>query len=179
VLLRAIVETIKQHGLKRSRRRRFRRQIADYFRAVESREPQSDAAQSLRSRLLKYRDKLITFTECDGVPWNNNAENAIHRLALYRARVPNMMTESGLTHYLALLRVCHTCYYKGINFWRFLLSRSQEFEGYVDRKSDRRPSSSIDMYPEGYLTQFEQLVLRKQSTQVGSPIVGPPTAAPL
>jgi hypothetical protein len=177
VLLRTIVETIGEHRLKRSRLRPFRRQIADYFRAVESRKPQSDPAQSLRSRLLKYRDKLFTFTEYDGVPWNNNnAENAIHRFALYRARVPNMMTESGLTNYLALLSVCHTCYYKGINFWRFLLSRCQDFEGYLHRKSDRRPSSPIDTYPEGYLTQFEQLVQRKQSTQVANPTVGRPTA---
>ncbi len=177
VLLRAIVETIGEHGLKRSRLRRFRRQIADYFRAVESLEPQSDAAQSLRSRLLKYRNKLFTFTEYDGVPWNNNnAENAIHRFALYRARVPNMMTEPGLKNYLALLSVCHTCYYKGINFWRFLLSRSQDFEGYVDRQSAGRASSQSDMYPEGYVTQFEQLVQRKQSTRVATPTVELPTA---
>ena len=53
VLLRAIVETIGQHGLKRSRLRRFRPEIADYFSAIESRVPHSDVAQALRSRLLR------------------------------------------------------------------------------------------------------------------------------
>ena len=166
VLLRAIVETIGQHGLKRSRLRRFRPQIADYFSALESRVPHSDVAQALRSRLLKYQDKLFTFVDYDGIPWNNNnAENAIHRFALYRARVPNMMKESGLTNYLALLSVCHTCYYKGINFWRFLLSRSQDFDAYVHRKAARRPPMVIDTYPEGYLTEFEKLVHRQKRQQ--------------
>ncbi len=161
MLLRLIVECIDQHGLKRSRLRTFRPRIADYFRAVESLAPRSDPAQALRSRLLKYQDRLFTFVNYDGVPWNNNnAENAIHRFALYRARVPNMMNEAGLAKYLVLLSVCHTCYYKGINFWRFLTSRCQDFDAYVQRKSARRPPMVIDTYPDGYLTEFEKLVQR-------------------
>ena len=83
-----------------------------------------------------------------------------------------MMKESGLTNYLALLSVCHTCYYKGINFWRFLLSRSQDFDAYVHRKAARRPPMVIDTYPEGYLTEFEKLVHRQKRKQPAKRVDG-------
>jgi hypothetical protein len=75
-----------------------------------------------------------------------------------------MMNENGLAKYLTLLSVCHTCYYKGINFWRFLQSRCQDFDAYVQRKSARRPPMVLDTYPDGYMTEFEKLVQRQKQT---------------
>lgn len=157
-LLRPIVETIGKHGMKRWYLRRFNRDIEDYFRKVEAMPLQSDAAIALRARLLKYRDKLFTFVNYDGVPWNNNnAENAIKRFALYRARVPGMLKESGLRDYLTLLSICHTCRFKGISFWKFLLSRDQDLGGYVERKRNRRQQTPVETYPDGYVTPFDKI----------------------
>jgi hypothetical protein len=81
VLLRAIVTTVDQHGLKRVHLQRHRRDVATYFDVLSSRTLQSEAAQGLRDRLIRIKDKLFTFMGYDGVPWNNNnAENAIKRL---------------------------------------------------------------------------------------------------
>ena len=84
-LLRAVVETIDQHGLKRRALEEHKRDVDGFFEGLAGRTFRSEAAEALRSRLLKYRDKLFTFIEHDGVPWNNNnAENAIKRFAYYR-----------------------------------------------------------------------------------------------
>ncbi len=49
-----------------------------YCKCLAEQTFRSEAAEALRGRLLKYRGKLFTFIEHDGVPWNNNnAENAI------------------------------------------------------------------------------------------------------
>jgi hypothetical protein len=123
--------------------------VAEYFRLVESLSARSDAAQALRQRLLKYRAKLFTFLDYDGIPWNNNnAENAIKRFALYRAHASGMMKESGLEQFLTLLGVCQTCKYKGINFWKFLSSRKQNIDGFSERKCRQR--LPLDVYPEGF-----------------------------
>ena len=56
-----------------------------FFRQLAGQRFHSEAAEGLRKRLVKYRDKLFTFSDHDGVPWNNNnAENAIKRFAYYR-----------------------------------------------------------------------------------------------
>ena len=72
--------------------------------ALTARSFRSEAAESLRARLIKYRDKLFTFIDYDGVPWNNNnAENAIKQFAYYREQTNGMLRETGLRDYLVLL----------------------------------------------------------------------------
>jgi len=59
--------------------------VARFFETLAPLSFRSEAAEALRQRLLKNRDKLFTFVGHDGVPWNNNnAENAIKRFAYYR-----------------------------------------------------------------------------------------------
>src|SRR6202023_3437070 len=116
-LLRAIIGTVDEHGLKKSHLQRHERQIEKYFQQLSAQSFRSEAAESLRERLLKYKDKLFTFINYDGVPWNNNnAENAIKRFAYYREDTVGTMKEAGLSDYLALLSICHTCRYKGFYF---------------------------------------------------------------
>jgi predicted RecB family nuclease len=163
-LLRPIVETIAERGLKKFYLKPFKFDIAEYFRFVESQAPRSEAAQALRTRLLKYRWKLFAFVDYNGVPWNNNnAENAIHRFAIYRRRVSGMMTEPGLHDYLKLLSICHTCHYKGLSFWRFLLSQERNLDSYVEGKRSKRQPPPIEAYPEGFMTQFDKLIQRMAS----------------
>ena len=100
-LLREIVTTVDEYGLKRRRLARHQKGVAEYFTQIRARNVRSDAAQTIRDRLLKHQDKLFTFIQYDGVPWNsNNAENAIKQFAYYREDRSGLMKEAGLEYYL-------------------------------------------------------------------------------
>lgn len=169
-LLRPIVASISDHGLRKWHLRGFKRDVSAYFRWVTSLSPRSDVARALRDRLLKYQHKLFTFLDHDGVPWNNNnAENAIKRFALYRAHASGMMKDSGVENFLTLLSVCQTCKYKGFNFWKFLSSRTQDIDAYAERRS-RKQSAPLEVYPEEFVPlwkRFGQTKLRQPSLAGG------------
>src|SRR5205807_914430 len=111
-LLRAAVATVDECGLKRRHLHRHAREVSSYFRHLSEQAFQSEAAEGLRGRLLKYQDKLFTFIEHDGVPWNNNnSENAIKQFAYYREDTVGCLKETGLEDYLLLLSICQTCRY--------------------------------------------------------------------
>lgn len=151
-LLRAIVTTVDEHGLKRWHLQRHKRNVKDYFQVLSSSSYQSEAAQALRERLTKYQEKLFTFIDYDGVPWNNNnAENAIKRFAYYRAETAGTMREQGLNDYLTLLSLCHTCRYKGISFLKFLLSRGKDIDAFAQGKRRKQRLPSIELYPKGFV----------------------------
>jgi predicted RecB family nuclease len=138
-LLRDIVTTVDQHGLKRRHLERHNPEVEEFFRNLGEQHFQSEAAQSLRTRLNKNREKLFTFIHHDGVPWNNNnAENAIKRFAYYREDTVGIMKESGLTSYLVLLSICHTCRYKGVSFLKYLLSRERDVDVFCKGKQRKR-----------------------------------------
>ena len=134
-LLQSIVSTVDQHGLKRRHLMAHEKEVEGFFRLLSEKTFSSEVAESLRERLLKYREKLFTFIHFDGVPWNNNcAENAIKRFAYYREGTVGTMTEAGLSDYLVLLSIYQTCRYKGISFLKFLLSRELDLDAFCERK---------------------------------------------
>jgi predicted RecB family nuclease len=149
VLLREVVMTIDQHGLKRRYLRRHEGGVDKYFQSLATRAFRSDAAEALRGRLLKHRDKLFTFLGHDGVPWNNNnAENAVRQFAYYRDGNPGRLREPGLKDYLVLLSLYQTCRYRGVSFLKFLLSRERNLDAFCQRRRRRR-SLVIEVYPKG------------------------------
>src|SRR5262249_24110018 len=76
-----------------------------------------------KKRFEKNRDKLFTFLDYDGIPWNNNnAEHAIKAFAVLRKNIDGMSTEKGMREYLTLLSICETCKYTGASFLDFLRS---------------------------------------------------------
>ncbi|MFC1635424.1 TM0106 family RecB-like putative nuclease, partial [Planctomycetota bacterium] len=165
-LLRSVVETVDGHGLKKRYLRRHERDVKKYFRLLASRDFRSEAAESLRNRLISYQDKLFTFMHHDGVAWNNNnAENAIKRFAYYRGgRTTRNMTETGLNDYLVLLSIYQTCRYKDVGFLKFLLSRERDLNAYCENRKRKRRSPSIEVYPKGLTTcRWEQT--RQKSEQ--------------
>jgi len=152
-LLRSVVETVDRNGLKKRHLKRHERDVKKYFRLLASRNFQSEAAESLRNRLITYQDKLFTFIHYDGVAWNNNnAENAIKRFAYYRAKTTGNMRETGLSDYLVLLSIYQTCRYKAISFLEFLLSRERNLNAYCENRRRKRCLSSIEVYPKGFTT---------------------------
>jgi len=78
---------------------------------------------------MSNRNKLFTFLDYDGVPWNNNnAESAIKAFAKYRKIADGTFTENGIKQYLILLSVYQTCRYKGIDFLKFMLSKETDID---------------------------------------------------
>jgi predicted RecB family nuclease len=151
-LLRSIVTTIDEHGLRRHYLRQHQAAVDHYFRFLEERSFSSEAAETLRARLTKYRYKLFTFLSHDGIPWNNNnAEYAIKQFAYYREQVGASLKESGLCDYLVLLSIGQTCHYKGVSFLDFLMSMEQDVDIFCRRPRRKRQRSSVELYPEGFV----------------------------
>ena len=149
-LLRAAVEEVDRHGLKARYLGRHERAAADFFDDLAARSFGSEAAEGLRARLLKYRDKLFTFLRHDGVAWNNNtAENAIKQFAFYREGTVGCLTEAGLADYLVLLSIYQTCRYRGVTFLKFLLSRERDVDAFCEHPRRRRRRPLIEVYPSG------------------------------
>jgi hypothetical protein len=174
-LLRGVVSTVDEHGLKKNHLQRHERRIKDYFQQLSDQSFRSEAAEALRKRLLKYQDKLFTFVDYDGVPWNNNnAENAIKRFAYYRENTVGNMREAGLNDYLTLLSICHTCRYKGVSFLKFLLCRDPDLDAFCEGKLAKRRSPVIEMYPEGFVPSHfrkrdEAKLMKNECTVIQAP----------
>ena len=151
VLLRGIVATIDQHGLKQSHLKRHEKSVARYFRSLATQVFRSGAAEALRERLLKNEAKLFTFLRYDGVPWNNNnAENAIKQFAYYRKCASGLMSEGGIDDYLVLLSICQTCRYRGMSFLKFLRSRHRDVDAF-SRGERPKGLAEIELYPKNFV----------------------------
>jgi hypothetical protein len=68
-LMRGIVETIDQRGLKQKHMRKHVRHVNRFYTECASDPLMSEAAEGFRNRLARYRQKLFAFLEHDGVPW--------------------------------------------------------------------------------------------------------------
>ena len=150
-LLKAIISTVDEHGLKRRHLIRHQRDVDTFFRTLAAQSFSSEAAVALRARLEKNRDKLFTFIQHDGVPWNNNnAENAIKRFAYYREDTAGTMKPTGLSEYLVLLSLYQPCRYKGVSFFKFLLSKQRDVDVFSAKKWPQR-HPEIELYPTGFV----------------------------
>jgi predicted RecB family nuclease len=150
-LLRAVVETVDEHGLKRRHLQKHKRAVDGFFHDLTEHAFRSEAAETLRNRLMKYQRKLFTFIDHDGVTWNNNnAENAIKMFAYYREDTAGIMSEEGLSDYLVLLSLYQTCRYKGASFLKFLVSGQRDVDAFCLGKRSRRRWPAIQMYPKGF-----------------------------
>ena len=71
-LLKPIIETVDRHGLKKYFLKKHLRRVDRFYRDLELFDYQSEAALKCKDRFERNRDKLFTFLNYDGVPWNNN-----------------------------------------------------------------------------------------------------------
>jgi hypothetical protein len=109
-LLKRIVEETDRRGLKAHFLRKYLRDVNRFYRQEVRRTFQSAAAQTCAERFEKNREKLFTFLNHDGIPWNNNnAEHAMKAFARLRDVIEGITTETGLREYLVLLSICQTC----------------------------------------------------------------------
>ena len=138
-LLKIIVEDVDRHGLKRHFLRKHVVAVEHFYRKVVRAEYQSPAALSCRDRFEKNREKLFTFLNFDGVPWNNNnAEHAIKAFARLRDVIEGSSTEKGIREYLILLSVCQTCKYMGVDFLDFLRSGEKDVHAFAESRRGYR-----------------------------------------
>ena len=129
-LLRAVIETVDNCGLKARYLRKHKRPIDGFLDSVASTEFSSLLANKYKKRFQKSGEKMFTFLDNDGVPWNNNnAEHAIKRFAKYRRNTDGYFPERSLKGYLVLATVFETCEFNNINLLKFLLSKETTLEG--------------------------------------------------
>src|SRR5438094_10426124 len=99
---------------------------------------QSEDALKCNERFEKNREKLFTFLNHDGVPWNNNnAEHAIKAFARLRRAIEGLSTPKGIEEYLILLSVCQTCKYSGLDFLVFLRSGETDIGTFAASQQNR------------------------------------------
>jgi hypothetical protein len=141
-LLKPMVDTVDRHGLKRRFLKRHQRFVDRSYRRLSEMDTKSEAAMKIKQRLEKNRDKLFTFLNYDGVPWNNNnAEHAIKAFARLRRVIEGLSTPKGMEEYLTLLSVCQTCKYMGVDFLDFLRSGEKDIHAFAESRRRRRHRS--------------------------------------
>ena len=86
-----------------------------------------EAGLALRKRIEKNRDKLFTFLDYDGVPWNNNnAEHAVR--AFTPAERNGTSTPKGHREFATLLSIQQTLRYRGMSFLEFMRSGRMQID---------------------------------------------------
>ena len=133
-LLRPMIDSVDRFGLKSRYLRKHRRDVQRFYQTLSRQEYQTEVAAGYRRRFEKNRDRLFTFLDYDGVPWNNNnAEHAIKAFVSLRNIIGGSSTAKGLREYLVLLSVSETCKYKGVSFLDFLLSEESDVDKLISR----------------------------------------------
>ena len=133
-LVKPMIQTVDGFGLKARYLRKHKCSVGRFYAALCKRDYQTEAAAGYRKRLEKNRDKLFTFLDHDGVPWNNNnAEHAIKALVRLRNSIGGKSSANGMRDYLVLLSICETCRYKGASFLDFLRSGEMDVDTFANR----------------------------------------------
>jgi len=128
-LLRGIVETIDTYGLKARHLGKHRKPAAGFIEHVVAMKCATEAGLALKKRIEKNRDKLFTFLDYDGVPWNNNnAEHAVRAFTRVRNAILTS-TPKGHREYATLLSIQQTLRYRGMGFLEFVRSGRMEIDG--------------------------------------------------
>ena len=71
-LLRDIVKTIDKYGLKQWHLKKHKRSVTKFIQYVVTTNFSSYISKQYQKRIGKYRDRLFTFLDYDGVPWNKS-----------------------------------------------------------------------------------------------------------
>jgi len=128
-LLRGLVDTIDTYGLTARHLGKHKKTAAGFIEYVIAMKCMSEAGRALQKRIEKNTDKLFTFLDYDGVPWNNNnAEHAVRAFTRLR-NVIGQSTPKGHREYATLLSIQQTLSYRGSGFLDFLRSGRMEIDG--------------------------------------------------
>ncbi len=132
MLLKPIIETIDRYGLKTSYLRNHKVSVESFYKKLSNQNYSSEVTLKYKKRFEKYHNKLFTFLDYDGIPWNNNnAEHTIKAFAMLRKVIGGTSTENGIREYLTLFSICETCKYKGVSFLDFLQSGEKDIDVFI------------------------------------------------
>jgi predicted RecB family nuclease len=138
-LVKPMIESVDRFGLKAYHLRRHKSSVNRFFERLSKRDYQTELAVSYKKRFDKNREKLFTFLDHDGVPWNNNnAEHAIKAFVKLRRCIGGKSSAKGIRDFLVLLSISQTCKYRGVRFLDFLRS------GHTDVAAFCSPSPASD-----------------------------------
>jgi hypothetical protein len=145
-IVKPMVETVDHFGLKAHHLRRHKASVKRFYEALSQRDYGTEIAIGYKRRFERNSEKLFTFLDHDGVPWNNNnAEHAIKAFVRLRRSVEGKSSPKGIRDYLVLLSVSESCKCRGVSFLDFLKSGQSDivsFEGVSNRpKSQAFPPS--------------------------------------
>lgn len=133
LLLKAIVETVDRFGLKTRFLRKHKISVERFYKKLSTCKYESEIALYYKKRFDKNHNKLFTFLDYDGIPWNNNnAEHTIKSFARLRNVIGGTSSDKGIREYLTLLSISETCKYKGISFLDFLRSGKKDIDIFID-----------------------------------------------
>jgi Transposase IS66 family len=142
-LLKPMVDTIDQRGLRKGYLRKHLARVRQFYEFLDTSHFKSESAVKCQQRFQRNRDKLFTFLQYDDVPWNNNnAEHAIKAFARLRDVIAGSSSKKGVDEYLTLLSVAQTCEYQGLDFLDFLRSGEVDVETLLRRRR-RSPRKRI------------------------------------
>ena len=128
-LLKPMIETVDRFGLKTYFLRKYKEKVQRFYQELFNQDYQSQTAIKLVQRFTKNQNKLFTFLDYDGVPWNNNnAEHAIKAFAALRKPLRGLSTDKGMKEYLILLSIRETCKLRDIDFLDFLRSKERSLK---------------------------------------------------
>jgi predicted RecB family nuclease len=134
-LLKPIIVTIDRFGLRQRFLSHHKKAVDKFFKDCVDHEGTSELTRKYQVRFAKNRDRLFTFLDHDGVPWNNNnAENAIKGFATLRRVIGGSSTEAGLKKSLILLSICQTLRNKGCSSLDFFRSGETSFKQYLEQR---------------------------------------------
>jgi predicted RecB family nuclease len=137
-VLRPIIESVDRFGLKARYLRKHQPAVNKFYQTLSRQDYQTAVAVGYVRRFEKNRDRLFTFLDHDGIPWNNNnAEHAIKAFVRLRNVIGGTSTAKGLREYLVLLSVCETCKCKGVSFLDFLLSEEASVDAFISKRGQR------------------------------------------
>lgn len=123
-LIKKIVSTIDRFGLKKRNLKKHNNDVDKFYKNMEKPNFNTELGAKWQKRFLKNKNKLFTFLNYDGIPWNNNnAEHAVKSFALHRREINGLYSRKGMEEFLILLSISETCKFRGISFWEFLKSR--------------------------------------------------------
>jgi len=138
LLLKPMIETVDRFGLKAHFLRKHKVFVERFYKWLSKQHYHSEIAFQCKKRFEKNRNKIFTFLDYDGVPWNNNnAEHAVKAFAMLRKVIRGTSTEKGMQEYLTLLSICETCRYKGISFLDFLRSGEKDIDVFIGQNSHK------------------------------------------
>jgi predicted RecB family nuclease len=130
-LLTPIIATVDRFGLKQYHLHRHKADVEAFLCTFLSLQCKSEVVAGYQRRIEKYKSKLFTFLDHDGVPWNNNnAEHAIKRFALLRRMIGGSSTVTGLKQYLILLSINETLNLRSVDSLSFFLSGCTDLEAF-------------------------------------------------